>query len=415
MTTEATPKNMSAPHIGCPIDHSKLSAQKTSREQFEGKKAIEQAANGDWHVYSFAEAKSILRSSHTKQAGFQAEEMEKMPKTLRDPILFQEGQSHREQRTKTARFFTPLTTDKNYREFMEQFSDRALEPLSNSGRADLSDLSMSLAVDVAAQVIGLTNSRVGGMSKRLEAFFEISGATDGLERNVFAQFIHFVQSQFQVAKFFFLDVQPAIAARKKEAREDLVSHLISEDYKAIEILTECITFAAAGMVTTREFISLCAWHFFENAELKAQYLAAEQAERYKILHELLRLEPVVGQLYRRATTDFNVEVDGTSHDIREGERIILHIYATNTDETVVGEEAERACPVRSFPRGVDDAVMGFGDGHHRCPGAYIAIQETDIFLKKLFAFKSLKMTQKPDLAWSEVVKGYELRRFMIEV
>lgn len=55
--------------------------------------------------------------------------------------------------------------------------------------------------------------------------------------------------------FFLLDVRPAIAARRREPREDLISHLISRGYSDMNILTECITYGAAGMVTTREFIT----------------------------------------------------------------------------------------------------------------------------------------------------------------
>jgi cytochrome P450 len=59
--------------------------------------------------------------------------------------------------------------------------------------------------------------------------------------------------------------------------------------------------------------------------------------------------------------------------------------------------------------------MSFGDGIHRCPGAYIAIQETDIFLTRLLAIKTLRIKQKPKVSWSELVTGYEIRDFLITV
>ena len=401
-------KPLSPPHLSCPVDHTKLAKQKTSRESAE-LSLVKKDTNGDWHIYGFEEARFVLRSSFTRQAGFQADEMEKLPSTMRDPILFQEGETHREQRAKTARFFTPVTTDKNYRGFMEQFAEDALCQLKTTKKADLSELSLALAVDVAAHVVGLNNSRFKGMSSRLEAFF----ATGEKASNWFERFVKFGKNQVYVAKFFISDVQPAIAARKKAPKEDLISHLISEGYNATEILVECITFAAAGMITTREFISLCAWHFFENSQLRVQYLNAEQRERYRILHELLRLEPVVGHLYRRATEDFVLESQDKSYLIKARDRIIFHVYALNSDERIVGEAADRACPMRALPKGVGEAVMGFGDGHHRCPGAYIAIQESDIFLRKLFALEGLQMLKMPDLNWNELVKGYELRNFLI--
>ncbi len=401
-----------APHQGCPIDHSKFGTQKTARESYHSKPALEQDAEGNWHVYSYEAAKTVLRSGGVKQAGFQADEMEKLPSAMRDPILFQEGKVHRDQRTKTARFFTPSVTDKNYRAFMNAFADNALAELQRNRQADLSQLSLKLAVEVAAQVVGLNNSRIKGMARRLEAFFAMSGKTEG---DWFGNLRKFVQSQVSTAKFFFADVQPAINARKKEPKEDLISHLISEEYTSLEILIECITFAAAGMITTREFISLCSWHLFEQPALRDQYMNADQKDRYKILHELLRLEPVVGHLYRRATEDLQIEAGGAQYHIKKGERIVLHVYAHNADEQVVGEAPDTTCPARELPRGVSDSVMSFGDGNHRCPGAYIAIQETDIFLRKLFSLEGLTMVKAPDLTWNELVKGYELRDFQVRL
>ena len=90
---------------------------------------------------------------------------------------------------------------------------------------------------------------------------------------------------------------------ERQAQEDVISHLLSQNYTDAEILTECITYAAAGMVTTREFISVAAWHFLERPELRDRYLATPEEERLEMLHETLRLEPVVGNLYRRATAD----------------------------------------------------------------------------------------------------------------
>ena len=59
--------------------------------------------------------------------------------------------------------------------------------------------------------------------------------------------------------------------------------------------------------------------------------------------------------------------------------------------------------------------MSFGDGHHRCPGSYIAIQETDILLRRLLALDGLRIERLPDLSWNDLVTGYELRKFIIAI
>src|SRR5260221_10241284 len=105
----------------------------------------------------------------------------------------------------------------------------------------------------------------------------------------------------------------------------------------MEILPECVTYAAAGMVTTREFISVAMWHLLEQPELRARYVAAGEDERYEILHEILRLEPIVGHVYRRTTAELTLESNGEPVAIPVGALIDLHIYANNADESVVGE------------------------------------------------------------------------------
>lgn len=172
---------------------------------------------------------------------------------MRAPILYQEGKPHHEQRRQTARFFTPKTVGEKYRRLMEAFADRLVGEVERQKYVDLSALSMKLAVRVAAEVIGLTNSRLPGMDRRLNAFFE--GDTTESVRSPRA-LLNFARTNARIASFFYLDVRLAIVARRKEPREDVISHLLEQGYRDAEILTECITYAAAGMATTREFISI---------------------------------------------------------------------------------------------------------------------------------------------------------------
>ena len=133
-----------------------------------------------------------------------------------------------------------------------------------------------------------------------------------------------------------------------------------------------------------------------------------------MLHETLRLEPIVGNLSGRATTDIHIESQGKQVVIPEGDLIQIHIYATNVDESVVGEQPHALCPGRVISDDcIPSMVMSFGDGHHRCPGAYLAIQETDIFLQRLLALDTLHIEQPPTLNWNELTTGYEVRDFLI--
>ena len=57
--------------------------------------------------------------------------------------------------------------------------------------------------------------------------------------------------------------------------------------------------------------------------------------------------------------------------------------------------------------------MSFGDGHHRCPGYYVALQETEIFLTRLFSLGGLRIERKPSVGWNDLIAGYELRGFTV--
>ena len=59
--------------------------------------------------------------------------------------------------------------------------------------------------------------------------------------------------------------------------------------------------------------------------------------------------------------------------------------------------------------------MGFGDGHHRCAGEFVAIQEADIFLQRLLALSGLRITRAPHVSWNVISTGYELRAFGVAV
>ena len=405
----------------CPVEHGSLSYQKTSRNAGASPETsstpLQRDAQGVWQVHGFEEARTVLRSSATRQAGFNAEQLEKIPGVTNKPILYMEGKAHQQQRKQTARFFTPKTVSSSYRQFMETLADQFVNELKRKKRVDLSQLSLKLAVQVAAQVVGVTNSRLPGMDRRLDAFFQQQPSSQEmiplLRWKPFTR-LRQLFHQRHVLAFYWLDVRPAIRARKRQAEEDVISHLISQNYTDAEILTECITYAAAGMVTTREFISIAAWHFLERPELRDRYLTTPEEERLEMLHETLRLEPVVGNLYRRATADIPLESQGKKVVIPEGDMMNIHIYAANVDETVVGEEPLALCPGRPIQgERIPSMIMGFGDGHHRCPGSYLAIQETDIFLHRLLALDSLHMERIPMLNWNELTTGYEIRNFMI--
>ncbi len=425
-TTQTTQTSGRQPNGQCPVNHGSLSQRKMPFAHEAGAAPIERDANGVWQVRDYDIAKRVLRSSQTQQAGFGADMVRGLPEAFvsKQPVLYQDGQAHREQRAAIARYFTPKATRENYHELMERLATEMIATLHREDRVELSDLSMQMATAVAAQVVGLTDSLLPGMEGRINRFITgnaergISEAGQDPEQKTTRSprsLLNFARNQVNMGSFLYLDVKPAIRARKRQPQDDVITHLIAQEYNDAEILIECVTYGTAGMVTTREFIVIAAWHLLENEALRQQYLAAEEEARQQILEEILRVEPIVGNLYRRTTEDVEVEVNGEPLTIPAGDLIDLHIYAVNADVSVVGEQPTAVCPMRELEKRAQPPVISFGDGAHRCPGAYIAIQESDIFLHKLLSIQGLRLVSEPRVEYKALVKGYEVRNFILAV
>ncbi|AGZ44801.1 cytochrome P450 [Actinoplanes friuliensis] len=360
--------------------------------------------DGVWHVQDFSTARAMLRSTETRQAGFGVEHAVKLEGRMRMPVLYRDGPEHREHRRQTAKYFTPKRVETAYRALMNRLADEQCAVLKAKGTADLSQLSFRLAVAVAAEVIGLTESGPG-MARRLDRFFEEKDGTRLVRK------WKDLRSNANMGLFYWRDVRPAIAARRAAPKDDLISHLLTEGCNNGEILGECVTFAAAGMVTTREFITLSAWHLFTDDNLRRSYTTGDDKERVAILHEILRLEPVVANLARWTTA----EIEAGDVTIPAGARLDIGVAAANMDPDAVGADPGAVCPARPKADGVGDAGLSFGDGPHRCPGAYIAIQETDIFLTKLFSLPGLRMVDPPKVGIRAEIASYEITNLKITV
>jgi cytochrome P450 len=393
---------------GCPVAHEHVE-RKSGRGGDPGARAVE--VDGDrWTLRSYDAVRQVLRNPDaTRQAGFNAELARRT--SLRQPVLFQDGPEHKAQRTAIARYFTPKAVADDYEELMARLSDELVGRLERSGTARVDELSLDLAMGVAARVVGLTDSRAPGLARRLEGVLSLE-RFDGAAK--IRATLGLLGSQARMWWFYWHDVRPAIQARRRERRDDVISHLLDKGYRDVEILIECITYGAAGMATTREFIVMATWHLLEHDDLRRAYLAGDDARRERILHEILRLEPVVGHLYRRAVADLEVQHEGETLRVPSGALLDLDVRAANADPAAVGEEPLRLDPDRPLAPGVQAMALSFGDGAHRCPGAFLAISESDVFLQRLLRLP-LEMVTPPELLWNDLIESYELRGLEVRV
>ncbi len=366
-----------------------------------------------WRIRSLATARQVLRArDRTTQAGFTAEAIP-TGYLKHHPILISDGPGHDEQRSKVGRFFAPAVVAERYTARMESCAETLLNEAEAAGSCRLDDLALFYSVEVTADVVGLTDSPVRRMSSRLVSFFnqppfDLTRADLGRTPGQWARAAF--NGLVPIVRFYLADVRPAIRARRKLPRPDVISHLIGEGYTDADILVECVTYGTAGMVTTREFICMAAWHLLHDRPLRERYLSAEQPERFAILHEIIRLEPVVGHLYRRARDEVVITDGEDTWTIPPGDLIDVCLRAANADPQAVGAEPLRLCPGRALPPGVNQAVLSFGDGAHKCPGQPLAILESDVLLTRLLS-RNPAIVSEPTLGWDDLIEGYFLRGF----
>lgn len=385
----------------CPF-HANRDDRKTARVAAEQAKADK----GTKLVGSFQAVREILRSPLMKQGGGGAEYVD-VSEPDKAPVFFLEGPPHKKKRATIARYFTPKIITTRYREIIEQVIEQQLGELRRNGSSRLDLMSFDLAVAVAADIVGLNNSDRTKMSKRLA----ISLSAAWVHKfNFFGRIYMSTKKLLNSIDFFYRDVKPAIRARQESPQDDILSHLMREGYRDKAILMECMTYAAAGMVTTREFIVVAAWHMFDRPELKERFLNADEGGQFAILLEILRLEPIAHFLYRR-TDEEGVELG--SQAIERGTNYALNLRDANFDEDIVGPCPFALDPDRATRLKTNGSFMSFGDGAHHCPGWQVALHETRLFLDALMRVPGIRLERAPDVGWVDLLQSYELRNAVV--
>src|SRR3984893_15637024 len=192
--------------------------QKTSFLRSESNQTpFERISNEAVRIRGIDLARQILRSDGLRQAGFMAELANRFTKRSRAPVLFQEGEAHRKQRSATARFFAPKVVATRYRQLMVEQSKRLMNDLRSTGRAHLDALGLELSVAVTAEIVGLTDRGGPGFANRFNRLSNKQQQNAGS----LATFTRMILAFYRMMRFFFCDVMPAIRSRRIVRREDI--------------------------------------------------------------------------------------------------------------------------------------------------------------------------------------------------
>jgi cytochrome P450 len=348
---------------------------------------------GAERIRAYEPARDILLSKELLQGGAGAEHVDTSDPD-KSPVFYLDGEPHRHKRTSIARFFTPKAVTSRYHAIIERETARLLGQLRRDGRARLDVISFELTVAVAANIVGLTDSDVPKMSRRLAVMLSAAWYS---QHQLVRRISSGVRKGIAMAGFWLSDITPALRARRERPQDDILSELIARKASRRMILIECMTYAAAGMVTTREFIVMAAWHLFERPELRAEFLAGDEARQFAILNEILRLEPIASLLYRRKP--------GHAREVKYA----LDLRSIHSDEAAVGACPQAIDPDRAQRTGTNGSFLSFGAGAHHCPGRQVALHETRMFLDALLRVPGVRLERAPDVGWSDLLMSYELR------
>ena len=385
----------------CPV-----ASQRDDRKSAALADAAARPAAGFAPIGNFAFARDIMRSPAVKQGMDVAFFADKEPSKI--PVIFLDGEIHKKRRAQLARYFTPKAIKDRHRTVMDETTAGLMAQLRRNGRGQLDVMSLRLACDVAAEIVGLTNTDPDAMSTRLRKKFSASGKRKlpGLRGKLGA-----IEDTVRTIWFFRRDVVPAIRHRQVRDEDDVISYLVREGFSDQEILIECMTYATAGMITTREFIVMVAWQLLENEDLRRQFLNGDEDVQFAILDEILRIDPVAAYVYRRAEEDMTTS-DGRV--VKAGEQFLVDIRNINVDEAATGECPLAIDPERAKRQKMPSNWLSFGDGPHRCPGAQVAMHETRVFIDALLRVPGIRLTRQPTMGWIEDINGYELHGAVVE-
>jgi cytochrome P450 len=389
----------------CPIDPArddrKTVAAYDRHNAFKDDAEIVRSADG---------VKGVLRSPKLIQDALDAA-MLKMLSEDEIPLIFLDGKRHRERRSLITDFFSPRTIKEKFEPLMDRTADVLIAELERDKRLRIDEASWQMAVTLVGELIGVTRGKsradMKKTAKRIERFLyktQLGGLTGWRGR------IAKLRAALYTIDFLVRDVRPTVRARRKRPQEDVISRMVAQNYSEKAILIDTMTLCGAGMQTTREFISLVVWHLLTNAELRHQYEAADYDGQMAILEEILRLEPIVSTLYRKAPDDF---ASARADDYRPGQSYGVSLRHANIDPAAVGECPFALDPDRKARMQDQGAFLSFGNGMHRCPGSPLALNETLSLMRRLLKVPGLRLASEPKVTWVPHLATFEISDVLV--
>jgi cytochrome P450 len=205
----------------------------------------------------------------------------------------------------------------------------------------------------------------------------------------------------------FMDyLREAIAERRKQPREDLLSHMLTSDRDGDrlsdeEVMSTAILLLNAGHEATVHTTGNGVKSILESG-IDPVTLFSSEAETAATVEECLRFDAPLHLFTRYALSDLDYE----GLHLRKGDVVGLMLGAANRDPA-------RFANANSFdPFRTDGANVSFGAGIHFCIGAPLARIELQVAFSELFRrLPKLRLAEQP--RYNDVYHFHGLERLMV--
>jgi cytochrome P450 len=195
--------------------------------------------------------------------------------------------------------------------------------------------------------------------------------------------------------------QKLIAARRAEARDDLLSILVNAEIDGHrlgdeDLLNFAFLLLVAGNETTRNLIALGTLALIAHPD-QSRLLVEDPTLIPGAVEEMLRWNSPVVHMARTAIAD--VEIRGQR--IAEGEVVVMLYGSANRDEDIFGCDSEEFKVTRH-----PNPHIAFGCGEHSCLGAQLARLEACVLFDELLRrFPKLELVGDVDRMRATMIPG----------
>ena len=282
--------------------------------------------------------------------------------------------------------FRPRAIEKLRPRIREIVND-TIDAFIGRGRCDVvAEFAIPIPITVIAELLGLPRAMAGEIKAWSDASVEPLGMMISDER--------WIECARKI-KAFQDYMTEELEARKRDPRDDLLTHLVSvRDASGApltlgEMLAVTAQLLVAGNETTTNGIAGGVQLLLDNPEQETA-LREDPSRMLVFVNEALRLESPVQGLFRVVTRDTAL----AGQALHAGDRIMIRFAAANRDGAKYeGPDALDVCRKNAGTQ------LGFGAGIHHCLGANLAreemVQAFDILLART---RSLALAPDADLS-----------------